>query len=159
MLDEIGVDTFTGHRRAGGEIPVERANHAAGDGAGELPERRSDSQHRLPLLQGPESPNAIVDGGVPSIRTTARSLNGSDPTRVASRFSPSERITSNPVPPRTTCSLVTMLPEPSMTNPVPRPASTSVSPNIPPPNRCSLITVTTPGITPLTIWDASKVTT
>jgi hypothetical protein len=44
-------------------------------------------------------------------------------------------------------------------NPVPRPASTSVCPNIPSPNCCSLITVTTAGMTRSTISEASKVTT
>ena len=46
-----------------------------------------------------------------------------------------------------------------MTNPVPRPASISVWPKNPSPNRCSLITVTTAGMTRSTTCAASKVTT
>src|SRR5215212_2938921 len=52
MLDETGVDTLAGHPGAGGEIAVERADNAAGDGSRELPEGRPDSQYRLPLSQG-----------------------------------------------------------------------------------------------------------
>src|SRR4051794_719630 len=53
VLNEIGVNPLAaGRPRAGGEIAVERADDAAGDGSGELPERRPDSQHRLPLSQG-----------------------------------------------------------------------------------------------------------
>ena len=54
---------FASHPRAGREIAIERADDPAGDGSGELPKRRADRQHRLALAAAcPNRRTATVAG-------------------------------------------------------------------------------------------------